>query len=82
MLPEGASNVSSKFNSKRKNNQFIFALVMIALQIIVSVLYGIYGSTPAKQLNVGSVMALIFLVFLVVVGNYGLMKVLASSSAP
>ena len=53
---------------------------MITLQILVSVLYGIYGSTPANQLNIGSVMTLIFLVFLVVAGNYGLMKVLASFS--
>lgn len=54
---------------------------MIALQVLVSILYGVYGSTPAKQLNIGSVLAVIFLVLLVVAGKYGLTKALVSSSA-
>jgi uncharacterized membrane protein len=82
MLPQSASNRSSKINVRTRNNQFIFALAMIALQIVITVLYGIYCSTPPQLLNVGSALTVVFLAFLIVVGKSGLMKVLVFSLAP
>jgi heme/copper-type cytochrome/quinol oxidase subunit 4 len=54
---------------------------MIALQILISILYSMFGSLPRQPINMNSVLTTIFFAFLVVAGKWVITKALDSSMA-
>jgi hypothetical protein len=56
-------------NKVSRRNQLVFTVTLIALQLAVSVSYGVTGSVSIQEINVGSVLTAIFLAMLAVVGT-------------
>jgi heme/copper-type cytochrome/quinol oxidase subunit 4 len=56
-------------NKKTRRNQVIFAIALIVVQLVVSVVYGIVGKVSIQTINMASVLTAIFMAMLVVVGT-------------
>lgn len=68
--PKSTSRKQENYNSLPiKRNALIFGIIMIALQIGFSLVYGFLITVPPHALNTGSILIAIGLAILVIAGN-------------